>query len=79
MKLSTLLDNLIEFNHPRPTYPQDHEAAMRVPKGGSSCTSCRWLGEDRETCCNEHFIRWNGSNRLPYPCDEFCSDWYEWD
>lgn len=62
----------------KPTYPANHKAAMRVPKGGSSCASCRFLGHDRETCTNTHFIKWNrGSDQLPYPDDEYCSDWYE--
>jgi len=77
--LNETLDRLIEFRHRQPTYPKDHEAAMRVPEGGSSCASCRFLSEDRCHCRNHHFQRWHGSDRLPYPADEFCSDWYEWD
>jgi predicted ABC-type ATPase len=60
----------------KPTYPSDHKAAMRVPKGGSSCASCEYLvGKDE--CSNKHFQKWNGSNKLPAPADEYCSDWYE--
>jgi hypothetical protein len=59
------------------TYPKDHVPAMRVPKGGSSCASCEYLGANRATCRNEYFIKWHGSNILPAPADEFCSDWYE--
>jgi hypothetical protein len=58
-------------------YPPNHQPAMRVPKGGSSCSSCEYLGKDRKTCTNDYFIRWNGSNKLPAPADQFCSDWYE--
>jgi hypothetical protein len=58
-------------------YPRDHEPAMRVPKGGSSCSSCEYLGKDGETCRNKYYIRWHGSNKLGAPADEFCSDWYE--
>ena len=60
-----------------PTYPDAHEAAMRVPKGGSSCASCEYLGKDGKSCTNKYFIKWHGSSELPYPADEFCSDWYE--
>lgn len=61
-----------------PKYPKDHVPAIRVPKGGSSCSSCEYLGEDRKTCRNPYFISWNGgSNKLGAPADEFCSDWYE--
>lgn len=77
MNLVYLLDGLIEFRHKEPTYPEDHIPALRVPKGGSSCSSCRFLSEDRCHCHNDYFIRWHGSDRLPYPCDEFCSDWWE--
>lgn len=59
------------------TFPKDHLPGMRVPKGGSSCSSCEYLGKDKKTCKNEHFIRWNGSNVIPAPIDEYCSDWYE--
>lgn len=58
-------------------YPDNHQAGMRVPKGGSSCASCEYLGESKTTCKNKYFIKWNGSNKLPAPADEFCSDWYE--
>lgn len=59
------------------TYPDNHLAAMRVPKGGSSCLTCKHLGAGN-TCTSIYFIRYNGSNKLPFPADEYCSDWYEW-
>lgn len=58
-------------------YPPDHVPGMKVPKGGSSCSSCEYLGDDGQTCNNEYFQKWNGSNQLPAPADEYCSDWYE--
>lgn len=61
----------------KPEYPKDHQPGMRVPKGGSSCSSCEYLGDDGETCTNEYFIKWHGSDKLPAPADEYCSDWYE--
>jgi hypothetical protein len=61
----------------KPQYPPNHEPAIKVPKGGSSCSSCEYLGKDGKRCSNEYFIKWNGSDRLPYPADQFCSDWYE--
>jgi hypothetical protein len=75
--LNALLDGLIELKEKEPTYPSYHEAAMRVPKGGSSCSNCRWLGKNRRTCRNRHYTAWHGSNCLPHPADEFCSDWWE--
>lgn len=57
-------------------YPPDHEAAMKVPKGGSSCSSCKFHIPEGNKCKSFYFIKYNGSNKIPYPPDEFCSDWY---
>lgn len=62
------------------TYPADHQAGMRVPKGGSNCEKCEYL--DRNTmkdCRNQYFIKWNGSKKIPGPIDEYCSDYFETD
>lgn len=60
------------------TLPADHHAGMRVPKGGSMCANCEYL-KDREQglCGNPGFIAWNGSNKIPGPIHEYCSDWWE--
>jgi hypothetical protein len=58
-------------------YPADHKPGMEVPKGGSSCASCEYLGKDQKTCTNKYFIKWNGSALIPAPIDEYCSDWFE--
>lgn len=62
---------------PKAEYPPDHEPGMRVPKGGSCCANCKFLGDDKASCTNEYFIKWNGSEKLPAAADEYCSDWYE--
>lgn len=62
---------------PKPTYPANHKPAMRVPEGGSSCVSCKFLDDDGASCSNSYFVAWNGSGKLPAPANEFCSDWYE--
>lgn len=59
------------------SYPDDHKAAMRVPKGGSSCASCKYVSDDKKQCSNEYFIKYNGSKDLPVAADEYCSDWFE--
>jgi hypothetical protein len=61
---------------PKPTYPSDHRPAMQVPKGGSSCATCKYVSVDHKNCANKHFIAWYGSPKLPFPADQFCSDWY---
>jgi len=58
-------------------YPPGHRAGMRVPRGGSMCANCQFLGEDKKTCTNEYFIKWNGSEVIPAPVDQYCSDFYE--
>jgi hypothetical protein len=58
--------------------PPNHLAGMRVPKGGSSCANCLWLGDDKTTCKNKYFIQWNNdNNQLPAPADEYCSDFWQ--
>ena len=58
-------------------YPPDHQPGMEVPKGGSMCANCKYLGPDQTTCTSEYFIQWNGSDQLPAPADQYCSDWWE--
>lgn len=57
-------------------YPKDHMPGMKVPKGGSSCSSCKyWDGDD---CENKYYRKWNGgSGEIPTDPDSYCSDWFE--
>jgi hypothetical protein len=79
--IDILVEDLLAYAktlHPDPSYPKTHQAAMCVPKGGSSCASCRFVSEDKKECSNEYYIKWNnGSKVLPLPADEYCSDWFE--
>jgi len=59
-------------------YPPDHEPGMRVPLGGSSCKTCEYY-KGNNKCGNKYFIKWMGSDNIPAPADQYCSDWYEWD
>lgn len=58
-------------------YPRNHRPGMKVPRGGSSCSTCKFVSQDRQHCGNEYFVLWNGSDKLPAPADSYCSDWYE--
>jgi len=60
-----------------PIYPPDHKVGMVVPQGGSDCAKCEYLGDDQKSCKEKHFVKWNGSNRLPAPADRFCCDFFE--
>lgn len=62
--------------------PTTHQGAMRVPKGGASCSSCRYYlayqGTPNGICRNQLFITWNGGDpRIPCPPNEHASDWWE--
>lgn len=57
-------------------YPKDHQPGMKVPQGGSSCRRCEYLRNGDE-CSNEYYQKWAGTNKLPFPADEYCSDWFE--
>ena len=67
--------------HPIPIYPEKFKniAGMKVPKGGSSCTSCKYLKDPEKKICGEpNFVKWNfGSNVIPGAIDSYCSIWYE--
>lgn len=60
----------------KPTYPANHQPAMKVPKGGSSCKTCKFLGRDEKTCASPDYRAYYGHNRLLQHYEEFCSDWY---
>jgi hypothetical protein len=57
-------------------YPDDHKPGIRVPLNGSCCLTCEYY-KGSDLCSNEYFKKWNGSEKLPYPAEEYCSDWYE--
>lgn len=62
------------------TLPPDHKAVVQVPKGGSSCSTCAWLGDDGASCMNKYMAAYMGAQvpaPLPYAADETCSDWWE--
>ncbi len=58
-------------------YPGNHKPGMKVPKGGSSCSSCKFVRENGTRCANQNYQRWSGTGDLPEPADEYCSDWWE--
>lgn len=59
------------------TYPFGHRPGMEVPKGGSDCAKCRHVSPDMKHCRQTDFIAWRrGDDRLPYPADEYCCDWF---
>src|SRR6516225_9664014 len=75
---------LLTVEHMKITFPANHQAGMRVPKGGSSCQNCKFLkDEEAGTCGEENFIAWGndekpeGSDKIPHPLDSYCSDWYQ--
>lgn len=67
--------------------PPGHDLGMRVPKGGSSCSKCKWgnAGDGKPWCSNEMFQAWRAEAQdvrenaevLPAPADEYCCDLYQ--
>jgi len=81
-----LWESYLRYLHEQNTYggkgkfelPSSHIAAFEIPKGGSSCASCKWVSIDMKSCANPFFIEWNGGDtKLPVSADRFCSDWYQ--
>lgn len=58
-------------------YPPNHNPVLKVPEGGSSCSNCKYIGVDGKTCKSQYFILFMGTNRLPFPANKMCSDWWE--
>jgi len=77
LDVEKLLKELKAAEDKKPTYPEDHIAGMRVPKGGSSCASCEYLADNKTDCTSTYFQKWNGGPQIPGKIDEYCSDWYE--
>lgn len=59
-------------------YPSNHKPGMRVTKGGSMCGNCEYWIKGGNLCGNKYWIQWNdGDNKIPYPADEYCCNWWE--
>ena len=83
-----VLQELIKNAEPEDSYggkgpfelPSDHKAGMKVTKGGSSCSNCKF-GDPREDgphCLNTYWVKWNGGDdKIPAPADEYCSDFWQ--
>ena len=65
------------------SYPEGHKFGLKVPKGGSACSKCKFLSEDGKHCGSEYFQRWHKSvgakdpALIPEPADQYCCDVYE--
>jgi RNA polymerase subunit RPABC4/transcription elongation factor Spt4 len=61
--------------------PKNHQPGMRVPVGGACCFNCRFYVNNEEKgieeCSNKQWQEWSGMVALPYPSNEYCSDWWE--
>lgn len=79
--VKTLLDigESLKKNEGKAFYPLDHKPGLKVPKGGSSCASCKYLKDkNKRICGNKHWVEWHGSEIIPEAIDEYCSDFWEW-
>ena len=57
-------------------YPSSHKLGMQIPRNGSMCGNCKFLGADHKTCKQSEWIKWNGNNALPFPDEQYCCDLY---
>jgi hypothetical protein len=61
----------------------DHVFGLEVPDGGSACSKCRWVSEDKKSCGNDYFVDWRKSlesadpHKLPAPADRYCCDVFQ--
>ena len=58
-------------------YPADHKPGLRVPKGGSMCANCEYWEADGNICHNKYWQQWAETDKVPYPGDEYCCNWWE--
>jgi hypothetical protein len=58
------------------TYPKNHKPGMRVPEGGSMCANCEYWEKDDNLCNNKYWKSWAETDKVPYPGDEYCCDWW---
>jgi hypothetical protein len=58
-------------------YPSNHKPGIRVPKGGSMCANCKWWGSEENICNNKYWQEWAETDKVPYPGDEYCCNWWE--
>ncbi len=62
--------------------PPRERFGEKVPKGGSMCSNCEYLAEDKKHCTEKNFIAWEGPNKpagsskIPAPIDSYCSIWW---
>ena len=72
-----LIDLLEQYGGSSYSVPDDHQAGLRVPRGGSCCANCKYWNDEEQTCGNEYYKKWAETDKIPYPPNEFCSDWWE--
>jgi len=74
-KLSDVIMESGQYGGKKYALPKGHKAGLRVPKGGSCCANCEyWI---KERCTNKYYQAWAGTDKIPYPADEYCTDWWE--
>jgi hypothetical protein len=56
--------------------PDNHRIGTRVPEGGSSCASCKYL-QKQNHCGNKYWLAWHKDPLIPEPADSYCCDFYE--
>ena len=58
-------------------YPPNHKPGVRVPKGGAMCANCEYHNSKENICNNKYWRQWTETNKIPYPGNEYCCNWWE--
>lgn len=75
IKLANLIEN---YGGGKYELPPEHKAGMKIPKGGSSCISCKYWNNSDSKCNNTYYQQWSETDgEIPFDPNEYCSDWYE--
>jgi len=60
--------------------PRSHQPGVVVPDGGANCASCKFYrptGGRYGSCYNRYYQAWAGTNLIPCPPQNYCTDWWE--
>jgi hypothetical protein len=75
ISLITLLEN---YGGGQYEVPSNHKAGLRVPVGGSCCKNCKYWNDSDNKCGNKFYQNWSETDgEIPFPPNEYCSDWWE--
>lgn len=67
---------LIKLQEGKAEYPAGYKPGIQVPKGGSMCGNCEYWEAKENKCNNKYWKQWAETDKIPYPGNEYCCDWW---